>query len=86
MSSSFVYQLMWPIVLVLIIISAVVYWRSRKIANLFFTLSIFTYFIGLVYVIDKFDFGKMGTLGALIVSAFLMMGIGAFFSKTSNAA
>lgn len=75
------YGIMFYAVPLYIIISVVIYYKTKKLSNIFFGISIITYFISITYMQDKFDFGKTGIMLTLIISAVLMMLIGYTLTK-----
>ena len=60
----------------LFIILIIVYFVTKKISRLMFVISLFTYTIGVLFLIDKYDMSKNGIILTLIISAIVLMGIG----------
>jgi CDP-diglyceride synthetase len=64
-----------------IIIMIVSYAISRKFYSLLYVLSIFTYVNFVAFTIDAFDLNRNWVISLLTLSAILMIGVGAYFSK-----
>jgi len=71
---------MWLIIPIIIIL-IIAYVKSKKFYPLMYVLSIFAYVNFVIYIIDKFDFGKAGITLILSISAVLLIILGLFFSK-----
>ena len=69
----------WILLVPLLILLSIVYWKSKAFYRLFYILSVFTYSMLIMYLIDAFSLGKNSILGLLFFSAVLMMLIGFHF-------
>jgi len=65
----------------LFIILIVVYFVTRKISRLMFVISLFTYTIGVLFLIDKYDMTKNSIIITLTLSAIVLMAVGYFMIK-----
>ncbi len=65
----------------LFIILIVVYFVTRKISRLMFVISLFTYTIGVLFLIDKYDMSKNAIIITLTISAIVLMAIGYYMIK-----
>ncbi|MBS3147786.1 hypothetical protein J4219_02795 [Candidatus Woesearchaeota archaeon] len=72
----------WILVVPLLILSLVVYARSKRLYKIMYILSVFTYSMLIMYPIDAYDLGRNAILGLLAFSAVLMMLVGYHFHKT----
>lgn len=73
----------WILIVPLLILSLVVYARSRRLYKIMYILSVFTYSMLIMYPIDAYDLGRDAILGLLAFSAVLMMFVGYHFHKIS---
>lgn len=71
----------WILLVPMLIFLLVIYFKSRRLYKLFYILSIFTYTMMIMYVIDAYDFGRNLIILLLAFSAVLMMFIGYKFHK-----
>ena len=69
----------WVLLVPLLILLFVVYVKSKSLYRLFYILSIFTYSMLIMYVIDAYSLGRNAILGLLTFSTVLMMCIGYYF-------
>ena len=74
----FVEVVFWILLVPLVITLLVMYIRSKKLYRLFYLLSIFTYAMLILYVIDAYELGANAIILLLVVSAILMILIGYF--------
>ncbi len=81
MASSFFPIVFLALILPTLIVLIIAYVKSKKFYPLMYVLSIFAYINFVVYIIDKFDFGRGGITLTLAISAILLIIIGLFFSK-----
>ncbi len=65
----------------LFIILIIVYFITKKISRLMFVISLFTYTIGILFLIDKYDMSKNGIIAILTLSAIILMTIGYYLIK-----
>ena len=65
----------------LFIILLVVYFITRKLSRLMFVISLFTYTIGILFLIDKYDMTKNGIIITLTLSAIVLMALGYYLIK-----
>ena len=65
----------------LFIILIVTYFITRKISRLMFVVSLFTYTVGVLFLIDKYDMSKNAIIITLIISAIVLMSIGYYMIK-----
>ncbi len=65
----------------LFIILIVTYFITKKISRLMFVVSLFTYTIGILFLIDKYDMSKNAIIITLIISAIILMYIGYYMIK-----
>lgn len=73
----------WILIVPLLILSLVVYARSRRLYKIMYILSVFTYSMLIMYCIDAYDLGRNAILGLLAFSALLMMLVGYHFHKAT---
>jgi len=66
----------WILLVPLLIIEIIIYLRSRKFFWLIYALSIFTYVVAVMYMIDRFSFGRNAVMLVLLASAVLMFFVG----------
>ncbi len=75
----------WPVFLVLLIplliVLFIVYFRGKKLYRLCYISSVFTYSMWIMYLIDAFDLGKNSIILLLAVSSALLIGLGAWMRK-----
>ncbi|HLC32813.1 MAG TPA: hypothetical protein VJJ82_03235 [Candidatus Nanoarchaeia archaeon] len=69
----------WVLLVPLLILLFAVYFKSRKLYRLFYILSVFTYTMLVMYLIDAYALGRNAILGLLAFSAVLMMFLGYYF-------
>ncbi|MBS3124912.1 hypothetical protein J4211_01505 [Candidatus Woesearchaeota archaeon] len=69
----------WVLLVPLLILLFVVYLKSRQLYRLFYILSVFTYSMLVMYLIDAYSLGRNWILGLLAFSALLMMFLGYYF-------
>lgn len=70
----------WAWIILFIIIS-VVYWKTKRVYNVMYGLSVFTYAVLISYAIDAFQLEKNGILGLLAISAVIMIAIGLYIKR-----
>ena len=68
----------------LIIILLIVYFRGKQFYRLLYILSVFTYAVTISYWIDVYQLGRNSIVGLLLVSAILMILIGRLFKKSNK--
>ena len=82
LSAGFIFWLTFAFSLIITIIMLIIFYvKSKKFYPLFYILSIFTYINFVAYVIDAFDFGKVGVFLMLLISAVVLSLLGVYFSK-----
>ncbi len=72
------------LIIPLLVILGVVYFRSRKVYPLMYILSVFSYVNLVAYVIDAFSLQKNGIIGLLSLSAVLLIGLGIWIAKRES--
>lgn len=79
----------WPVFLVLLIplliLLFIVYFRGKKLYRLCYISSVFTYVMWILYLIDAFDLGRNSIILLLAVSSVLMIGVGVWMRKKKAA-
>ncbi|PIN75479.1 hypothetical protein COV18_02910 [Candidatus Woesearchaeota archaeon CG10_big_fil_rev_8_21_14_0_10_37_12] len=78
----FVEIVFWILLVPLAITLLVMYIRSKKLYRLFYLLSIFTYAMLILYVIDSYELGANAIILLLVISAILMILIGYYKFRT----
>lgn len=73
-----------PLVIVMSIIMAIIYFKTKKIFSLAFSLSAITYVTGVIFTIDAFDLGEEVVFLMLIISAILMIFVGLYLNHLKN--
>ncbi|UCD03586.1 MAG: hypothetical protein JSW73_03540 [Candidatus Woesearchaeota archaeon] len=81
---SFLSGILFYIIPLYIIVCGIVYHKTKKLSNMFFAISIITYFVSIIYAISKFNLGGSGILLSFILSAVLMILIGHSLKKTES--
>lgn len=66
----------WILLVPLLIITLIVYLRSKKFSRLVFILSVFTYAMTVMYWIDAYMLGRNAIVFLLVISSLLMMFVG----------
>ena len=59
----------------------VIYFVGKKLSRVMFVISLFTYSIGVLYLIDVFNFSKDGIILTLTISAVVLMVVGYYLVK-----
>ena len=79
----------WPVFLILLIplliVLFVVYFRGKKLYRLCYISSVFTYAMWIMYLIDAYDLGRNSIILLLAVSSLLMIGLGVWMRKRHEA-
>ena len=68
----------------LIIVLLIVYFKSKQLYRLLYILAVFTYAMTLMYWIDVYTLGRNSIVGLLTLSAILMIMIGRLFHKNEK--
>ncbi len=75
----------WPVFLILliplIIVLFVVYFKGKKLYRLCYISSVFTYAMWIMYLIDAFDLGRNSIILLLAFSSLLMIGLGVWMRR-----
>jgi len=74
----------WILLIPLIVFLIITYAKTRKLYGMFYLLSIFTYVMTMLFAIDKYGSNKTTVLVILILSAAVMIMLGAYFAKKRN--
>ena len=75
----------WILLIPLVIFLIITYAKTRKLYGMFYLLSIFTYIMTMLFAIDKYGSNKTTVLLILVLSAAVMIMLGAYFAKRRNA-
>lgn len=73
----------WILLVPLLVLLFIVYFKSRKLYRLAYILSIFTYTMSVMYFIDAYSLGRNSIILLLAFSAILMTYLGYHFHKLS---
>jgi len=70
--------------IVLSIIMIIIYFKTKKLFSLAFSLSAMTYVTGVVFTINAFNLGEEVIFLILVISAILMIFVGLYLSHLKN--
>ena len=70
----------WGIFWIALVLGIILFASYRKLFPVFYMISIALYIFTAGFIIDVFDFGKLGILTTLVVSAAIFMVIGYYLS------
>ena len=71
----------WLVFWISLVLAIVLFARYKKIYPVFYLITISLYIFTVGYMIDIFEFGDLGVLITLVLSALLFMGLGYYLSR-----
>ena len=71
----------WGVFWISFVVSLILFFKYKKLYPVFYLISVALYIFTAGFAIDVFEFGKLGILMTLVLSAILFMLLGYYLSK-----
>lgn len=71
----------WGVFWISVVVGVILFLKFKKIYPIIYLISVALYIFTAGFTIDVFNFGKLGILTTLIISAIIFMILGYYFSK-----
>jgi|TARA_Y100000310_G_scaffold71553_1_gene67411 hypothetical protein len=74
----------WSVFWISFILAIILFAIYKKIYPVFYMISMALYIFTAGFMVDVFDFGKLGILTVLVISSMVFMALGYYLSKVLN--
>jgi hypothetical protein len=81
MAYGFIPVLGWGIFWISLIVAVILFSISKRLYNVFYLVSVSLYVFTAGFIIDIYEFGELGVLVVLVISALVFMGLGFYLSQ-----